>query len=198
MMKKFSVVDLQALGLTKIRKAGNNLEIDACVTLQQLLESTHCPAALTQALCLESALNIRNVATVTGALVACDGRSTFATAHAGIGCALDRGPRTTDRGWLIVDSLWFSGIPNHAPARADHQNHYSTQCQIGLRKRRPLPDGSAHRVRCHCPLGWGRTRLRWGNRQLPHPRHGCTESDGIEASINSAQAAAKNAFHGAI
>jgi CO/xanthine dehydrogenase FAD-binding subunit len=65
--------------LNKINKSGNNLEIDACVTLQQLLESTHCPAALVQAIKLESALNIRNTATVAGALIVYDGRSPFAT-----------------------------------------------------------------------------------------------------------------------
>jgi CO/xanthine dehydrogenase FAD-binding subunit len=73
------VVDLQALSLDSINKSGNNLEIGATVTLQQLLESAHCPEALKSALKLEAPLNIRNTATVAGTLVACDGRSTFAT-----------------------------------------------------------------------------------------------------------------------
>jgi CO/xanthine dehydrogenase FAD-binding subunit len=76
---KFAVVDLQALGFDKIRKLGNNLEIGACVTLQQLLESVDCPDALKQALRLEAGLNIRNAATVAGVLVTCDGRSAYAT-----------------------------------------------------------------------------------------------------------------------
>ena len=71
-------VDLQALGLNTIKKRGNNLEIGATVTLQQLLESEHCPEALKSALKLEAPLNVRNAATVAGTLVACDGRSTFA------------------------------------------------------------------------------------------------------------------------
>jgi putative selenate reductase FAD-binding subunit len=74
------VVDLQALGLDSITKSGNSLEIGATVTLQQLLESVHCPEGLKSALKLEAPLNIRNTATVAGTLVACDGRSTFATA----------------------------------------------------------------------------------------------------------------------
>ncbi|MBN2117963.1 MAG: FAD binding domain-containing protein [Anaerolineales bacterium] len=72
-------VDLQALGLDAVKKQGNQLEIGATVTLQQLLESEHCPAALASALKLEAPLNLRNAATVAGTLVACDGRSTFAT-----------------------------------------------------------------------------------------------------------------------
>jgi CO/xanthine dehydrogenase FAD-binding subunit len=75
-----SVVDLQALGLNRVHKKGNNLEIGATVTLQQLLESEHCPEALKTALKLEAPLNLRNSATVAGAVVTGDGRSTFACA----------------------------------------------------------------------------------------------------------------------
>ncbi|MGE5375323.1 MAG: FAD binding domain-containing protein [Bacteroidota bacterium] len=73
------VVDLQALSLDTVTKNGNNLEIGATVTLQQLLESVHCPWALKAALKLEAPLNVRNAATVAGTIVAGDGRSTFAT-----------------------------------------------------------------------------------------------------------------------
>jgi len=73
-------VDLQALGLDTVKKQGNQLEIGATVTLQQLLESEHCPAALKSALKLEAPLNLRNAATVAGTLVASDGRSTLAAA----------------------------------------------------------------------------------------------------------------------
>ncbi|HKI52543.1 MAG TPA: FAD binding domain-containing protein, partial [Anaerolineales bacterium] len=71
-------VDLQLLGLDSLTKNGNNLELGATLTLQALLESEHCPEALKSALKLEAPLNIRNIATVAGTLVACDGRSTFA------------------------------------------------------------------------------------------------------------------------
>jgi CO/xanthine dehydrogenase FAD-binding subunit len=73
------VVDLQAIGLDTVKKQGNNLEIGATVTLQQLLESDHCPQPLRSAIKLESPLNIRNAATVAGTLVTCDGRSSVAT-----------------------------------------------------------------------------------------------------------------------
>ncbi len=73
-----AVVDLQSLELTHIRKHGHNLEIDACVTLQHLLENPHIPAALGQSIKPEAPLNLRNSGTVAGALVTCDGHSTFA------------------------------------------------------------------------------------------------------------------------
>ncbi len=75
-----AVVDLQALGLSHIRKQGQNLEIEACVTLQQLLECEYIPDALKKTIQLEAPLNIRNLGTVAGALVACDGRAPFAVA----------------------------------------------------------------------------------------------------------------------
>jgi len=74
------VVDLQALGLNTLQKKGNNLEIGATASLQQLLESEHTPDALKAALKLEAPLNIRNTATIAGTLIAGDGRSTFTTA----------------------------------------------------------------------------------------------------------------------
>jgi CO/xanthine dehydrogenase FAD-binding subunit len=74
----FAVVDLQALGLDKIRKAGEKLEIGATATLTTLLESPHVPAALADALRLETPLNLRNMGTVAGTLMSADGRSPFA------------------------------------------------------------------------------------------------------------------------
>jgi probable selenate reductase FAD-binding subunit len=73
------VVDLQSLGLDSLTQKGNDLEIGATCTLQSLLESQHCPAALKVAIKLEAPINIRNSATVAGTLVSSDGRSPFAT-----------------------------------------------------------------------------------------------------------------------
>ncbi len=75
----FIAVDLQALGLDSIRKSGNKLEIGATATLSRLLDSAHTSSALAKALRLETPLNLRNMGTVAGTLVTCDGRSPFAT-----------------------------------------------------------------------------------------------------------------------
>jgi len=96
----FCVVDLQALGLDKLHKSGNNLEIGATVTLQTLLESPHSPAALKAAIKLETPLNLRNMGTVAGALVICDGRSPFASVMLALGARL-----TVDGGKLKVYGL---------------------------------------------------------------------------------------------
>ena len=73
------VVDLQALGLNRIERRGNSLDIGATATLQQLMEHPDCPSAVVDAVQLEAPINIRNAATVAGPLVVCDGRSTLAT-----------------------------------------------------------------------------------------------------------------------
>ena len=76
----FAVVDLQELGLNKIHKVGEKLEIGATVTLSLLLESPHILPALATVLQREGPVNLRNSATVAGSLVSCDGRSTFSVA----------------------------------------------------------------------------------------------------------------------
>ena len=83
------VVDLQSLGLNAINKRGNDLEIGATTTLQQLLESEHCSDALKIALKLEAPLNLRNSATVAGTIVSCDGRSTFTTGLLALDAKID-------------------------------------------------------------------------------------------------------------
>ncbi len=73
------VVDLQNLGLDTVEAKGSALNLGATVTLQQLLETPDIPEALGKAVRHEATYNLRQVATVAGALVSADGRSAFAT-----------------------------------------------------------------------------------------------------------------------
>jgi putative selenate reductase FAD-binding subunit len=79
-----AVVDLQRLGLNRIEKEGQLLHLGAAATLQQVLESQFIPPAIHDALRVslvrEAALNTRQVATVAGSVVSCDGRSPLVTA----------------------------------------------------------------------------------------------------------------------
>jgi CO/xanthine dehydrogenase FAD-binding subunit len=75
-----AVVDLQALGLDGLQASGQSLLIGAAVTLDHLAEQPGLLPALVKALDLELNYNLRQVATVAGALVAADGRSGFAAA----------------------------------------------------------------------------------------------------------------------
>ena len=72
-----AVVDLQDVGLDKLRDRGNTLEIGAAATLQVLSEQPQIQKHLRKAIHHEAALNIRQVATAAGTIIASDGRSPF-------------------------------------------------------------------------------------------------------------------------
>ncbi|MGB7874919.1 MAG: FAD binding domain-containing protein, partial [Anaerolineales bacterium] len=178
-------VDLQSLGLSTIHKKGNNLEIGATVTLQQLLESEHTPDALKSALKLEAPLNIRNAATVAGTLVAADGRSTFTTAMLALDAKLSIQPGDEE-----------IEIGNFLPQRDDNlSGKLITAITIPLNAK--LTFESVARTPADKPIvcaalaSWpsGRTRFALGGYgKAPLLAMDGTESDGLET-------AARNAFH---
>jgi CO/xanthine dehydrogenase FAD-binding subunit len=190
------VVDLQALGLDSINKKGNPstssgqaLEIGATVTLQQLLESKHCPEALKIAIKLEAPLNIRNSATVAGTLVACDGRSTFATSLLALDgkLTINRGPRTTNG-----QSSTVHGLGEFLPLRP---RGLITSIAIPLNVKFAFEYVSRtpadKPIVCAALTQWssGRTRLALGG----YGKNPLLAMDGTEAE--GLEAAAKNAYH---
>jgi CO/xanthine dehydrogenase FAD-binding subunit len=101
----YAVVDLQALGLNKLHKSGDILEIGATVTLQGLLENEYAPGALKSAIKIEAPINLRNMATVAGALATCDGTSPFAIVMQALDAnltILDGGESNIDLGDMLV------------------------------------------------------------------------------------------------
>jgi CO/xanthine dehydrogenase FAD-binding subunit len=76
----FAVVDLQDLGLNTLRTQGGPLEIGATASLQAVYEQSQIQAGVKNAIYREASLNLRQVASVAGTLVASDGRSPFTTA----------------------------------------------------------------------------------------------------------------------
>lgn len=209
------VVDLQAIGLNTIKKQGNNLEIGATVTLQQLLESEHCPEALRTALKLEAPLNIRNSASVAGTLVAADGRSTFATGL----LALDAKSEVksiepfelvemeTESRPLKANVEVFS-LGEFLLVRAERlKGKLITAITIPLNTKLSFEYVSRtpadKPIVCAAVAQWnsGRTRLALGGYgKSPLLAMDGTESDGgdaaaLERVIHSVQAAARNAYH---
>jgi len=179
-----SVVDLQLLGLDSITRKGNELEIGATVTLQQLMESEHCLQALKQAIKLEAPLNIRNSATIAGALVACDGRSMFAGAFLALDVKIEiRYSKTESRTLTVGEFLPLrprglitqTVIPLHAKFAFDHVSRTPADKPIIFVALAQWPGG--------------RTRLTvggWG--KSPSLAMDGTEAEGIES-------AARNACH---
>ncbi len=197
------VVDLQSLNLDSVKKNGNNLEIGAATTLQQLLESELCPDALKTALKLEAPLNIRNAATVAGTLVASDGRSTFATCVLALDAKLEiksinpvelvdmetesRSPR---------QDLVTLGIGEFLPLRSNHlKGKLITSILIPANVKFAFEyvsrTPSDKPIICAALAQWnsGRTRLVLGGYgKVPLLAVDGTESNGVDA-------AARNAYH---
>jgi CO/xanthine dehydrogenase FAD-binding subunit len=181
------VVDLQALGLDSIKKSGNNLEIGATVTLQQLLESTSCPPPLRTALKLEAPLNLRNAATVAGALVACDGRSTFATLLLAADAKLEQKKLNNTEIETRV-----SGVGEFLPLRtAGLVTVITLPLNVKLAFEYVSRTPADKPIVCAALAQWssGRTRLALGGfGKSPLLAADGTEAEGLEA-------AARNAFH---
>jgi len=181
------VVDLQLLGLDSLIKNGNNLELGATLTLQALLESEHCPAALKSALKLEAPLNIRNSATMAGTLVACDGRSTFASMLLAIDAKIEQA--------IFVNSnidYRTTNIGDFLPLRSTKLiTRITIPANIKLAFEYVSKTPADKPIVCAALAQWnsGRTRLALGGYgKSPMLAMDGTEAEGVDT-------AAKNAFH---
>lgn len=183
------VVDLQSLSLDSLKRSGNNFEIGAAVTLQQLLESEHSPEAMKSSLRLEAPLNIRNAATVAGTLVSCDGRSTLGTVLLALDTKLEQ--------MKLDDSkieTQVSNIGEFLPLR-NLQGSLITSITIPLNVKLAFEYVSRtpadKPIVCAALAQWnsGRTRLALGGYgTTPLLAMDGTEAEGVEA-------AARNVFH---
>lgn len=180
------VVDLQALGLNTIQKKGNNLEIGATVTLQQLLENNDVLEALKFSLKLEAPLNLRNAATVAGALVTADGRSTFTAALLALDAKLTI---SNPKSETVNLGEFLPFRPDNVRGKLITQIEIPLQVKLAFEAIARTPADKP--IVCAALAQWpsGRTRLVLGGygKALTLAMDG-TESDGLET-------AARNAFH---
>jgi probable selenate reductase FAD-binding subunit len=180
-----AVVDLQALGLDRIHKAGEKLEIGATARLQLLLESPHLPAALKQALELEAPLNLRNQASLAGCLVSCDGRSPLATALLALDAQVIFAGEVQKASLGELLPIRSTLFPKRLITRIDLPLNTRLAFQTVARTPADRP------IVCAALAQWpsGRTRLAlggWGSAPL-------LAMDGNEPG--DVEAAARNAFH---
>jgi CO/xanthine dehydrogenase FAD-binding subunit len=180
-------VDLQLLGLNSLTKNGNNLELGATLTLQALLESEHCPSALKTALKLEAPLNVRNAATVAGTLVACDGRSTFASVLLAIDAKIEQAKFDYSK----IDYR-VSNIGDFLPLRSKNLiTKIIIPLNVKLAFESVAKTPADKPIVCAALAQWnsGRTRLVLGG----YGKSPMLAMDGTEA--DGAETAARNTYH---
>jgi CO/xanthine dehydrogenase FAD-binding subunit len=183
-------VDLQALGLNAITRKGYDLDLGATLTLQGLLESGDCPAALKTALKLEAPLNIRNTATLAGTLVAADGRSPFVT----VLLALDAKITVINK-QPALSNIEGSSVISVGEFLLTHPRGLITQIVIPLNAKLAFEyvsrTPSDKPVICAALTQWssGRTRLTLGGYgKTPLLAMDGTESEGLDTAV-------RNAYH---
>jgi putative selenate reductase FAD-binding subunit len=198
-------VDLQLLGLDSITKSGNNpstgsgqrLELGATLTLQALLESEHCPEPLKRAIKLEAPLNIRNAATVAGTLVACDGRSTFASLLLAMDAKVTVVSKQSAEETINIGDL----LPLREQIRGKLITKITIPINVKLAFDHVSKTPADKPLICAALAQWnsGRTRLALGGYgRSPMLAMDGTEAEGASSSdfvLRSAETAARNAFH---
>jgi CO/xanthine dehydrogenase FAD-binding subunit len=113
-----SVVDLQGLGLDKVSKDGSEIQLGATCTLQKLLNDPLVPSGLKPLIKKETNINLRQTATLAGALISADGRSTLGMAMLALDATMIWLPgkvKVSYGDWLSIrgrrkDGLLISGI----------------------------------------------------------------------------------------
>lgn len=181
------VVDLQLLGMNKIEKKGNDLEIGAGVPLESLLQDGECPAALKRSLNLEAPLNIRNAATVAGTIVSSDGRSPFITVLLSLDAKIEMASLQDNEVVFKNTSLGEYLLLRNTSLITRVILPLNTKLAFEFVSRTP----SDTPVICAAMSQWGsgRTRLVLGGYgAVPVLAMDGTEADGFEA-------AARNAYH---
>ncbi|MGD0709302.1 MAG: FAD binding domain-containing protein [Anaerolineaceae bacterium] len=183
---EFAVVDLQALGLNNFKVVGNGFEVGAVCTLQALYEQTAISEKLKSAIQLESTQNIRETATIAGALVTADGRSAFACSM----MALD-----TQLFWLPGEKKvslgdWYSSRSTWKDGKMITKISFAKNAVLELEVVNRTPDDLP--IVCAAAARWPSGRIRlilggWGKQPI-------LVADGEGLSPDDASRAASDAY----
>ncbi len=160
----FSVVDLQLLGLDYIRNKAEEIIVGATTTLNALLTSGDFEEDFRNAIKHSASNNLRNTATIAGAIVSGSGNSPILTAL----LALD-----ADMIWLPEDKSiaignWITGVTDPAGVLIKEFT-WSKKAIFGYDSVGRSPTDSP--FLCVGVSRWssGRTRIALGSDQLPKP-----------------------------
>lgn len=186
-----SLVDLQALDLDRIEQEGQFLRIGATVKLQDLAEFDLIQPGLKAAIVSETNINLRRQASVAGALITANGRSTFGTAMLAMDASLT---------WL--PDQWEQPLGEYFALRLPpREAKLVTKLQIPLNadlsfeKVSRSPDDLP--ILCIALARWpsGRTRIALGGfGPSPIIAFDAPEPGGVDAAVSDALTRAEDAW----
>jgi len=190
---RFAVADLQALGLDAIETQGKFLRIGAAASLRELADTPECGPELRRVIGLETTANLRNQASVAGALVSADGRSPFGCAMMALGAQLILlpGEETVDYGQLLQTRAGVADGMPHLSGRLIREItlHSGTTLAYEYTARSPAD----RPVICVAAAAWPSGRLRvvaagWG--RIPRLALDAQDPGGVAEAVASAAAEA--------
>ncbi len=184
--EQFAVVDLQALGLDAMTKAGNLVQVGATATLQKLLDFSGLPEELYRSIRLEATINLRQMATIAGTLVTANGRSPLVTMLLALDASLEilalkKEPKQTRLGnWLPLRAT-------PEPGSMISQVNFPINIEVAYESVARTPADQP--IICAAVVKWrsGRTRMAlggWG--KAPILVLDGPEAEGLEAAARSA------------
>lgn len=183
---QYAVVDLQSLGLGKISRKGNLIQVGATATLQKIVEFQGLQEDFLKAIKLETTYNLRQMATIAGTLVTATGRSPLATVLLSMDASIeiftqDHEPRQVKLGdWLPVRDIRESGMLITSV-------YIPTTFKLGYESISRTPTDQA--IVCAAVAQWpsGRTRLALGGYgKAPVMAMDGPEADGITSAAQNA------------
>lgn len=186
-----SVVDLQALGLDKIVAEGQFLQIGATAKLQDLAEFTSIQPDLKSAILAETNINLRRQASVAGALISANGRSTFGTAMLAMDADLTWIPETVEQGLGEYFTLRYPPRGTKLVTRVQ----IPLNVELSFEKISRSPDDLP--IFCAALAQWpsGRTRIALGGFGLaPILAFDAPEPGGVDAAVSDALSRAEDSW----
>lgn len=186
-----SVVDLQALSLDQLLAEGQFLHIGAAAKLQDLAEFASIQPGLKMAIYSETNLNLRRQATVAGALITANGRSTFAAAMLALDAVLTWMPGELEQ--AVGDYFALRTTPRAAKLVTKAQIPLNVEFSFEKVSRTPedLP------ILCAALARWpsGRTRIALGGfGAAPILAFDAPESGGVDTAVTDALSRADDAW----
>jgi CO/xanthine dehydrogenase FAD-binding subunit len=125
----FAVVDIQNLGLNKVEIQENMTVLGAACSLQALIDSKQINPTLQKAMSREDSLNMRNMATIGGTIIAADGCSPLLTALSAIDAKMLWQPGSIE----ISLGEWLPLRENKKPGLLIEKILYNNQVKLEIK-----------------------------------------------------------------